>query len=109
MALHTTTRWAMPKQPDLEQVQPVVLGGLISQKNETTTLHIHPFMYMDGTLLEYLKLSPENAILAIKKLHEQVQHFGGTFSFLWHNETISGYQHWADYQEVFKATLRLGS
>lgn len=78
-------------------------------KNETTTLHIHPFMYMDGTLLEYLKLSPENAILAIKKLHEQVQHFGGTFSFLWHNETISGYQHWANYQEVFKATLRLGS
>jgi hypothetical protein len=44
----------------------------------------------------------------IEFLHAQVQHFGGTFSFLWHNETISGYQHWAAYQEVFKACLRLG-
>lgn len=77
-------------------------------KNEITALHIHPFAYMDGTLLEYMKLSPKEAIEEITFLHAQVQQFGGTFSFLWHNETISGYQHWAAYQEVFKACLRLG-
>ena len=77
-------------------------------KNEKTALHIHPFAYMDGTLLEYLNLSPQEATKEIEFLHAQVQHFGGTFSFLWHNETISGYQHWAAYQEVFKACLRLG-
>ena len=60
---------------------------------------------MDGTLLEYLNLSPQEAMKEIEFLHAQVQYFGGTFSFLWHNETISGYQHWAAYQEVFKATF----
>jgi hypothetical protein len=77
-------------------------------KNEITPLQIHPFAYMDGTLKEYLGLSPEAANQQIKCLFEQVRIFGGTFSFLWHNETISGYQQWADYLNVFKACLRLG-
>ncbi|MFM6947252.1 MAG: polysaccharide deacetylase family protein [Flavobacteriales bacterium] len=78
-------------------------------KNETTPLHVHPFVYMDGTLLEYMQLSPEQAIQEIERLYREVKNYGGVFSFLWHNETISGYQHWKSYQEVFKATLRLES
>jgi len=35
-------------------------------------------------------------------LYKEVQKYGGAFSFLWHNETISGYQHWESYQSVFK-------
>lgn len=72
------------------------------QKNEATNLNIHPFTYMDGTLLEYLKLSPNEAKERISALYQEVQRYGGAFSFLWHNETISGYQHWESYQEVFK-------
>ena len=75
------------------------------RRNEVTQLNIQPFAYMDGTLLEYLKLSPSEAIHRIENLFAVVQKYGGTFSFLWHNETISGYQHWAAYQEVFKATF----
>lgn len=74
-------------------------------KNEVTHLNIHPFVYMDGTLLEYLKFTPEAAKKRIEALYGEVKKYGGTFSFLWHNETISGYQHWAAYQEVFKATF----
>ena len=75
------------------------------RKNEVTNLNIHPFVYMDGTLLEYLKLTPEAAKKRVEALYGEVKRYGGTFSFLWHNETISGYQHWATYQEVFKATF----
>jgi hypothetical protein len=75
------------------------------RKNEVTHLNIHPFVYMDGTLLEYLQLKPDEASRRIENLYTTVQKYGGTFSFLWHNETISGYLQWATYQEVFKATF----
>ena len=77
------------------------------QKNEVTGLNIHPFVYMDGTLLEYLQLSPEEAKMRIRALYQEVQKYGGAFSFLWHNETIGGYQHWAPYHEVFKENFVL--
>ena len=77
------------------------------QKNEVTHLNVHPFVYMDGTLLEYLQLSPDKAIHRIENLYATVKKYGGTFSFLWHNETITGYQHWATYQDVFKANFSL--
>lgn len=79
------------------------------QKNEVTNLNIHPFVYMDGTLLEYLKLSPSEAKERIGALYHEVQKYGGAFGFLWHNETISGYQHWESYQEVFKENFVLNA
>lgn len=74
-------------------------------KNEVTSLNVHPFVYMDGTLREYLKLTPKEATQRIEDLYKIVFQYGGTFSFLWHNETISIYQHWAEYQEVFKSNF----
>lgn len=76
-------------------------------KNEITNLNIHPFVYMDGTLLEYLGLTPEAAKERIAQLYSMVQKHGGSFSFLWHNETIAGYQQWASYLEVFKENFIL--
>lgn len=77
------------------------------RKNETTDLVIHPFVYMDGTLKEYLNLSPKEAVHRIAQLYKEVQKFGGAFCFLWHNETIGGYQHWESYQSVFKANFEI--
>lgn len=76
-------------------------------KNEVTELQIHPFVYMDGTLKEYLGLNNEAAKQRINELFKVVKRFGGAFCFLWHNETIGGYQQWADYQEVFYENFKL--
>ena len=76
-------------------------------KNETTKLNIHPFAFMDGTLNEYLKLTPKEAIKKIQLLFDEVKKYGGQFSFIWHNETIGNYGIWKNWSEVFDFSIDL--
>jgi hypothetical protein len=62
---------------------------------------------MDGTLHEYLKLSPAEAKNKITLLYEEICHYGGQFSYIWHNETIGDYAHWNGWKEVFSHTINL--
>jgi hypothetical protein len=75
--------------------------------NDTTSLRVHPFTYMDGTLHEYLKLSPEEAMKKIKTLYQEVCQNGGQFSYIWHNETIGDYGKWQGWKDVFSYTINL--
>jgi hypothetical protein len=54
----------------------------------STSLIIHPFAVMDGTLHSYLKLTPEQATESIKTLINEVKAVGGTFIPLWHNQAF---------------------
>lgn len=73
--------------------------------NEITELMLQPFCYMDGTLNEYLKLSPEQALNEVRELKAMVNQYGGTFSFIWHNETLGFKQHWAGWEPVFEESI----
>lgn len=76
-------------------------------KNEVSNLRVHPFAYMDGTLNEYLHLSPTEAKNKIKHLYEEVNQYGGDFIFIWHNETLGDRRKWKGWLEVFYYTLNL--
>ena len=73
--------------------------------NEITSLQLQPFCYMDGTLNEYMKLSPNQAIEEVKRLKALVKEYGGNFSFIWHNETLGFKHHWKGWEPVFEESV----
>jgi hypothetical protein len=58
-------------------------------QNRTTNLILHPSIVMEGTLRDYEKLSPEQALICISNLIEQTKNYGGEFISVWHNDSFS--------------------
>jgi hypothetical protein len=60
------------------------------EKDESTGLVLHPTIMMDTTLIAHLHLSPEEALLKIKKLIDECKKSGGDYVSLWHNSNLAG-------------------
>ncbi|HRZ77384.1 MAG TPA: polysaccharide deacetylase family protein [Bacteroidales bacterium] len=65
-------------------------------------LTIHPFAVMDGTLKEYLGLGPGKALDRLGRLIGNVRRYGGVFSTLWHNSTLSEQGEWKGWRQVYQ-------
>lgn len=76
-------------------------------REEETKLRIHPFTVMDGTLKDYMDLSPDEAIDHIKVLIDEVKKVHGTFISLWHNETLSDKKRWKGWLRVYESLLEM--
>jgi len=66
-----------------------------------SNLMIHPFAVMDGTLIDYMKLTPQEANEKIKELIAEVRKVGGTFIPLWHNTTLNDEGKWKGWLDVY--------
>ncbi len=71
-------------------------------KNTATQLVVHPFCIMDVTAKNYMHLSPSAAIDAALVLQEMVFLFGGSFTFIVHNESLSNHAGWENWRGVFE-------
>lgn len=70
------------------------------EKEEITSLTIHPFQVMDVTLREYLHLDPVQGLRVMQQLKSEVETTGGVFCVLWHNSSFSALHGWEGWQEV---------
>lgn len=72
-----------------------------------TKLNIHPFTYMEGTLKDYMNITPHEAIDVIKPLIDEVKAVNGTFIPIWHNESLSNLKRWEGWQKVYEDMIKL--
>ncbi len=70
-----------------------------------TSLNVHPFAIMDGTLRDYMKVEAPEAMAHIRPLVDEVKIAGGTFISLWHNESLSNEKRWKGWVDVYKELL----
>ncbi len=74
--------------------------------NAITALRITPFMAMDVTLKDYLGLSANEVVGAVRPLIENCRATGGGFSLLWHNSSLASLDGWGEaWREAYRAIL----
>ncbi len=67
----------------------------------TTSLRIHPFAVMEGTLRDYQSMDVEEAYLAFCKIIDEVKAVQGSFISLWHNESVSDKKRWLGWRDLY--------
>lgn len=75
-------------------------------KEKITDLRIYPFAVMDVSLKQYLGLPPDEVMKKVQPLINVTQKVGGTFSILWHNNSLSEIQGWQGWRLVYEEILK---
>lgn len=75
------------------------------EENKITGLLIYPFQVMDTGLQRYMNLKPEQAGDKISALIDEVKKVDGTFISLWHNESLSEWNEWTGWSNVYRQLL----
>lgn len=76
------------------------------EMENTTTLRLHPFAAMEGTLRDYNQLDTESALQAYRKIIDEVKQVGGTYISLWHNESLSDQKRWVGWRHVYEEMVK---
>lgn len=75
--------------------------------NGVTELEVHPFCFMDASYVFHQKIKPEEALLEVELLAYQVKKYKGVMSFVFHNESLSGYDVYKGWQDFVPKTLEV--
>ncbi|TKG92469.1 hypothetical protein EYV94_19730 [Puteibacter caeruleilacunae] len=74
---------------------------------QSTSLTVYSFAFMDSTLNQYLGLTTEQATEEIKSLLQHVHNVDGIFISLWHNQNLCDQGIWRGWREVYETMFTL--
>lgn len=75
------------------------------QMNVQRPLNIVPFQVMDGTLKDYMKLSPKEAIFKIQEIKKSIKDINGQLVSIFHNSSLTDKAEWHGWLDVYKEVL----
>jgi hypothetical protein len=75
-------------------------------KDELTNLRIHPFTFMDSTMIDNMKISPEEGEKQIMLLLNKVRNYGGEAIGIWHNYSLCEKGQYRGWQQVFRNVMK---
>lgn len=76
------------------------------EKNEVLDITIFPFAIMDVAYNRFLKMSVEETIQSIDKMMDEVNQLHGYFISVFHNESLSDFDNWEGWREVYTFMLK---
>ena len=76
------------------------------RNDRVTNIIEHPLIVMDGTLIDYMKLSVDEAKKLALKLKQRCLDVEGDFVFLWHNHTTTR-EFERYYEEVYMSLIQM--
>ncbi|HON18381.1 MAG TPA: polysaccharide deacetylase family protein [Salinivirgaceae bacterium] len=76
------------------------------RSNTPTSLTVHPFQVMDAALNYYMKLDPDEAVNQVRHIIDNVRKVGGTFTTIWHNESLCEKRNWKGWSSVYDQIVR---
>jgi hypothetical protein len=82
---------------------PFPFFDLVSNRSEQ--LIIHPVALMDVTLKDYLKTSPDEAIVLCRSFADTIKNVNGEFVSIWHNESFDESGRWKGWRKVYEDIL----
>jgi len=74
---------------------------------QETELIMHPFVFMDGTFHDYMRLSAQQAIKKTEEIFETAKKYGTPVCSVWHNDTVNSQGSWIGWQQVFLRQFEL--
>jgi hypothetical protein len=73
------------------------------ERNREIDLWEVPLVVMDGTLRQYRRLGPDEAVTRIVELADRCREVEGVFTLLWHNSSLEG--EWAGWGEAYERAV----
>jgi hypothetical protein len=71
----------------------------------TTSLRLHPFAAMEGSLRDYNSLNTEEAMKEYQDIIDRIKAVGGTYISIWHNESLSDQKRWKGWRNLYEKMI----